>query len=244
MIARLGGSLTGEKYKESRLKLDGIFLDLYGTLTTGDRDAVESVCQDVVRDTGTRISAHELSITWGDRFFHYLDFCSNETFQTLFDVEQKTLVETMKGLGVDVDPLPYAKKLKNYWQNPPIQTDVRRFFANCRLPVCIVSNADREDAEAVVRGNELPIAELVTSEDARSYKPDRQIFEQALRQTGWDRERVIHVGDSLHSDIGGAIVAGIRNGWLNRQHRIHDIGTHQPNYEFADLDALSTLLSM
>jgi FMN phosphatase YigB (HAD superfamily) len=53
---------------------------------------------------------------------------------------------------------------------------------------------------------------------------------------------VIHVGDSLHSDVGGALAAGIRSGWVNRSHRIHDIGTHEPDYEFEDLTGLAALV--
>ncbi len=55
------------------------------------------------------------------------------------------------------------------------------------------------------------------------------------RKTGWRRERLIHVGDSLHSDVGGAIIMGFKSGWVNRQHRIHDIGTHTADYELASL---------
>ncbi len=91
-------------------------------------------------------------------------------------------------------------------------------------------------------GNRWPIKHLVTSEDARSYKPHREIFEMALARTGWRRDRVIHVGDSLHSDVGGAMAAGIRSGWVNRAHRIHDIGNHQPDHEFVDLHGLTALV--
>jgi len=217
------------------MELDGVFLDLYGTLTTGDRDAVEAVCAEVVRDCGLAISAYELSIAWGERFFGFLDACDGSGFLTLFDVEMKTLVETMAPLGVDVEPRTYAERLREYWRNPPLQEEVEQFLAEFRTPICIVSNADRADAEAVVKQNHLPIEHLVTSEDARSYKPHREIFEMALARTGWRRDRVIHVGDSLHSDVGGAIAAGIRSGWVNRTHRIHDIGNHEPDHEFADL---------
>ena len=224
------------------MELDGVFLDLYGTLTAGDRDAVEAVCADVVRDTGVSISAHELSITWGERFFHFLDFCNGDDFKTLFEVEIKTLTETMAALGVEMDPMPYCRKLQRYWRDPPLHPESKAFLESFRYPVCIVSNADRADAEAVVTNHGLRIDHLITSEDARSYKPDRRIFETALSTTGWRRERVMHVGDSLHSDVGGAIVAEIRSGWLNRAHRIHDIGTHSPDHEFEDLHGLAALV--
>jgi len=215
--------------------IDGIFLDMYGTLTAGDRDAVESVCGRVVAEAGLGISAHELSVMWGERFLNSLDFRNGPNFETLFALEIRTLRETMDNLGRGVDAKKYAEQLRVYWQNPPLHDDARVFLESCPVPVCIVSNADHEDVLAVVRRNELPVAHVVTSEEAKSYKPDRHIFEYALDKTGWQRERVVHCGDSLHSDIGGAIAAGIRNVWLNRANRIHDIGTHEPDGEAADL---------
>lgn len=224
------------------MELDGIFLDFYGTLTGGDRQAVEGVCQNIVRDANLQISAHELSITWGDRFLNSLDFASGPAFKTLFDLEIQTLTDTMKALGAEVDAPRYARQLKDYWENPPLQPEVRDFLSAVRYPICIVSNADRADIVKAVSDHQLQIDYIITSEDARSYKPNREIFEMALSETGWRRNRVIHVGDSLHSDIGGAIIAGLRNGWLNRAHRIHDIGTHTPDHEFEDLLGLLKMI--
>ncbi len=225
------------------IELDGVFLDLYGTLTSGDRDAVESVCGDIVRDCGLSLSARELSVTWGERFLNYLDFCNGDDFMPLYDVELKTLRETMTALGVEVDGVPYAMSLQAYWRSPPLQPEAKAFVESFRFPICIVSNADHADAVAVLASHGLAVDHVVTSESTRSYKPDRRIFDAALEETGWRRDRVMHVGDSLHSDVGGAIVAGIRSGWVNRTHRIHDIGTHTPDHEFSDLDGLAAFLS-
>lgn len=225
------------------MELDGLFLDLYGTLTDGDRAAVESVCADVVRDHGMRVSAQELSIAWGDLFFAEVEVANDEAFLTLFDLEEKTLIEVMRKYGVEIDPRPYVQALELYWMSPPLQPEVLEFFEACRHPVCIVSNADRKDAESALESHGIEVAAVVTSEDARSYKPSPGIFEMALERTGWSRERVIHVGDSLHSDVGGAHAAGIRSGWVKRSQRIYDVGTHQPHHEFEDLRGLAHLLS-
>lgn len=224
------------------MELDGIFLDFYGTLTGGDRQAVESVCERIVSDASLSISAYELSVTWGERFLNSLDFAGGTSFKTLFDLEIQTLRDTMQALGAEVDAVVYARQLREYWESPPLQPEVKEFLSAVRFPICIVSNADRADIIAALRKNDISVDYVITSEDARSYKPNRQIFDMALSETGWRRDRVIHVGDSLHSDIGGAIVAGIKNGWLNRAHRIHDIGTHQPDHEFEDLLGLLRLV--
>src|SRR6185369_530190 len=110
-------------------------------------------------------------------------------------------------------------------------------------PVCIVSNADQIDAESALAAHNIEVDMIVTSEEARHYKPHPEIFEFALKRTGWRRDRVIHIGDSLHSDVGGAKAAGIRHGWLNRAGRIFDVGTHAADHEFSDLHGLTALLA-
>jgi len=224
------------------MQLDGLFIDMYGTLTTGDRAAVESACAEIIADTKLPLSARELSVIWGARFFEAMNSANGPAFATLFEIEARTLVETMTAFGIDVVPDRYVKGLVDYWRDPPLQPEVREFLARCPTPVCIVSNADRADIETAVARLGLRVAGLLTSEDARSYKPDRGIFEAALRQTGWRRGAVLHVGDSLHSDVGGALAAGIRSVWINRAHRIHDIGNHEPDFEFADLKGLLALV--
>jgi len=224
------------------VNLDGVFLDMYGTLTTGDRAAVERVCGDILHDTGVPLSAYQLSVTWGERFFDALDFANDGNFQTLFEVEARTLRETMRALGVAVEPSGYVRQLTEYWRDPPLQPEAREFLATFPLPICLVSNADRADLEAALGRHGIRVGHVVTSEEVRAYKPAPRIFEVALARTGWRREHVIHVGDSLHSDVGGARRAGLRAGWINRAHRIHDIGKHRPDYEFEDLHGLTTLV--
>lgn len=224
------------------MELDGVFLDMYGTITTGDRAAVEATCAQVLGDTGLDFSARELAVIWGERFFHAMDFCNDSGFETLFQIEARTLRETMANLGVTVEPEPYVRRLTAYWRDPPLQPEVPEFLATFRTPICIVSNADRADIDAALRRHGIHVAGVVTSQDSRSYKPDRKIFEDALALTGWRRQRILHVGDSLHSDVGGARVAGLQSGWVNRAHRIHDIGNHTPDHEFEDLLGLRALV--
>jgi len=57
---------------------------------------------------------------------------------------------------------------------------------------------------------------VFTSEDARAYKPRREVFELALAVTGLKADEVIHIGDSLSSDVMGAGSLGMKAIWLNR----------------------------
>ena len=65
---------------------------------------------------------------------------------------------------------------------------------------------------------------IFTSEDVCSYKPDSGLFRYALEKTGLLPDEVIHIGDSLVSDVRGAGSAGIKAVWLNRDGREVPVG--------------------
>lgn len=106
-----------------------------------------------------------------------------------------------------------------HWVKPPIFKDAKRFLNACPVPVCIVSNIDRADPWKVIRYHHLTPAGVYTSEDARAYKPRKELFELALAQIGLQAHDAVHIGDSLESDVRGAEDLGIQAIWLNRARR-------------------------
>lgn len=52
--------------------------------------------------------------------------------------------------------------------------------------------------------------------DARAYKPRAELFNLALKKCGFSADEVIHIGDSISSDVKGASSIGIKPLWLNR----------------------------
>jgi 2-haloacid dehalogenase/putative hydrolase of the HAD superfamily len=78
-----------------------------------------------------------------------------------------------------------------------------------------VSNIDRADIEAAIDYHGLEFDHVVTSEDAKSYKPRPELFELALDLLGVRRDAVLHAGDSLSSDVAGASNAGVPVAWVN-----------------------------
>ena len=80
--------------------------------------------------------------------------------------------------------------------------------------------------------------EVFVSERSDSEKPNRKIFDTALRTLGVEnREHVLVVGDSLSSDIQGGINAGLDTCWLNRNH-VENPGQVCPTYEIESLEQL------
>jgi putative hydrolase of the HAD superfamily len=55
-------------------------------------------------------------------------------------------------------------------------------------------------------------------------------------------DRVLHVGDSLHSDVGGAQALGIKCCWVCYEHRILDVGEAVPDHKISHLSDLHAIL--
>jgi len=60
---------------------------------------------------------------------------------------------------------------------------------------------------------------LTISAGVRLEKPDPRIFQAALQRAGARPEEALHVGDSLHADVGGARAAGITPVLIDRRGR-------------------------
>ena len=223
-------------------KYKALFLDFYGTVAAGDADTVEAVCAGIVSDHDLPMTAHEFVVAWGDRFFASIECSNHERFRTLYQCECDSLVETMEPLRGRIDPGPYVDALTAYWCAPELQPEAHAALAEVDVPICCVSNADTAHLHAAIDRHGLRFASVVTSEDARCYKPHPAIFRRALALMGLSPGEVLHVGDSLHSDVGGAANAGIEAVWLCRQRRIYDIGQGDANHKIMSLKELYRVL--
>ncbi len=226
-----------------RRPYDALFIDFYGTISAGDRVAVETACARIVTALDLPVTAGELAIIWGERFFAVIDSSNHDAFQTLQQCELDSLRDTLAGFGRDADPVPLVVDIERYWVDPPLHDDAAEFLSRLDLPVCCVSNADTRPLLAAIEKHGLRFDAVISSQAARCYKPDPGIFRMALNALGADPARVMHVGDSLHSDVAGAAKLGLKTTWLRREDRIHDIGTCKPDHTIATLADLPALLS-
>jgi len=224
-------------------RFDVLFLDFYGTVTGGDRQAVEEASRRVVEDLDLRLTPQQFAEAWGRTFFAEADRRNHDRFANLFQIECETLAATLETLGAPtVDPQPYVQHLEAYWSNPTLQPEAAEALARIDVPICCVSNADTRDLLSAVERHRLRFSCIITSEDARCYKPDPAIFERALAAMAATPDRVLHAGDSLHADVGGARKLGLATAWVHRDGRIFDVGQARPDYRVGSLLELAGLL--
>lgn len=80
----------------------------------------------------------------------------------------------------------------------------------------------------------------VYAQDIKIEKPDPRTFRIAARRAGCELEKLLHVGDSLETDVEGAQAVGVRAVWLNRDGKPNDSGI-KPDHEIASLSELPAI---
>lgn len=192
-----------------------VFLDFYGTVVYEDGENINIVSKKIL-ETGTAESISEVSNYWWKEFQTLFMDSYIDTFDTQRNLEYQSLVNTIKHFQSTEDARSLSNLLFEYWVKPPIFSESKAFFKECKLPIYIVSNIDRADVMQALEYHNLKPTGVFTSEDAKSYKPRRELFELALKSTKLRADEVVHVGDSLTSDVKGASSLGINTIWLNR----------------------------
>ncbi len=83
---------------------------------------------------------------------------------------------------------------------------------------------------------------VILAQNVGIEKPDPAIFQAAYREARCSPEQLMHIGDSLDTDVAGARRAGALSVWLNRDRKPNctDI---RPDYEIYSLIELKRLLN-
>ena len=192
-----------------------VFIDFYGTVVHEDGEVIKKISQEIF-DTGNVGDKSEIGAYWWNEFQTGFLAAYGDNFETQRVLEYKSLTNTIQHFESNADARRLSNMMFEHWIKPPIFEESKQFFETCPVPIYVVSNIDRDDILKAITFHSLQPEGVFTSEDAKSYKPRKELFEFALNSTGLFAEQVIHIGDSLSSDIEGASSVGINAIWVNR----------------------------
>jgi len=121
----------------------------------------------------------------------------------------------------------HVQQLQGMLEHLPIRAECHDALQALRgrgLYLSVVSNIDDDYLYPLLDKHGLLALfdHCTSSEEARSCKPDPDIFHYALGKSGRDVHQVLFVGDSLHHDVAGAHRIGMRSA------RIVDEGVQTP----------------
>ncbi len=87
--------------------------------------------------------------------------------------------------------------------------------------LAIISNVDDDLIAETLTQISAPFDEVITSQQTSTYKPDRPIFEAALRKLDEDPGRIIHIAEGL-GEARPATAFGMKSVWVKRSKRSDD----------------------
>jgi 2-haloacid dehalogenase len=201
---------------DTAVVIRGLLLDFYGTVVEEDDEIAALICARAAGSGAGAVTAEQIGAAWWKEFQAAMEASA---FRSQREIAVASLATALSTSGCAANAAVLCEEQVRYWRTAPLRPGTRAFLDSVDLPICVVSNIDRADLEAVLSYHGLSFAAMVTSEDVGAYKPSPQMFRRGLAMLGLQAEEVIHVGDSLTADVAGAQAAGIAAIWVNRRGR-------------------------
>lgn len=195
--------------------MKAVFIDYTGTITKEDSPIIRKILMRFCQNSNQK-DPKKMMAYWWELLRKYEWESYQDAFRTEDEIVDLMLWDCQRELGLTDHLAELHSMVQESWSNSPFFEDVADFFHTCPCPVYIVTNNGAEYVEAAMEAHQLKPAGIVCGDMARAYKPRPEIFQKALEISGCQPKEVLHVGDSLQSDIAGAAGAGIRAVLLDR----------------------------
>jgi 2-haloalkanoic acid dehalogenase type II len=222
------------------MTVKAVFMDFYGTVVREEEESLLTICHKIKAAATSDASVAEIGHFWMKEFNTLLERCHGDSFLPQRELSAASLRNTLKEFSSEANINELLELMFHHWKNPTIYTDAIGFFQKNHLPVYLLSNVDFADISEALSLLQLKVNGVVTSQDVKAYKPHQNVFKYALQMSGLLADEVVHVGDSLSSDIFGANQAGIKSIWINRYNK--PVGdTVRPNFIINSLTELLEL---
>lgn len=193
-----------------------IFLDYTGTITQENCKAVQEVVMRIIKNSVLKTPQEALSYWWSN-----LKQMEETSYLDAYITEDEIVTILLKRceieikLNVNLDEL--HKLFQDFWTYSPVYSDAKEFFEKCNLPIYILTNNGEEYVQECMRLNGLKPAGIICGDMAKAYKPHKELFEKALQVSGCQAGEVLHIGDSISSDVKGALNVGIMPILIDRE---------------------------
>lgn len=109
-----------------------------------------------------------------------------------------------------------------FWKSRKPVPGAIEFLQMCRnenIPVIVITNGSREMQERTIQESGIGdyIEGMLVPGSSQELKPNRTLFEKAVKITNARKSRTFMIGDSWQYDVIGALNSGIRPIWINRK---------------------------
>lgn len=150
-----------------------------------------------------------------------------------FKVGDEKLAKNLSARFLEILPVkdgmfPHAFEILDYLKNKDYQ-------------IHLITNGFEKTQWSKIRNSKIDhfFTHVITSEASNSMKPEKEIFEFAMNQSGALLHESIMIGDNLDADIQGAMNAGMDNIFVNHIDATTD---KKPTYMVTHLKELESIL--
>ena len=196
--------------------IKAVFLDYTGTIIEeGGPDGMEMLKR-CYRNSDME-SMEAMLAYWWKLIKNFEAVSYKDSYITEDEIVDRALEERARKIHLKENFEELHRLCQRFWMYAPAFPDSAEFFEKCRVPIYVISNNGLSYVEEGMRDKDLHPAGIICGDMVRAYKPHREIFQKALEVSGLGPEEVIHIGDSVTSDVAGAAAAGITALLLDRK---------------------------
>jgi 2-haloacid dehalogenase len=242
-----GSTIAGEGNSRPVNRFNTVIFDMYETLVENDHSNWRVTFQDIIKEQNLEVSVDRLWEEWHllERSFRSRRLKPGAPFETYCDAWYACFVRAFASLELNGDPIAAVRKsVHDISCRPPYEETLEAIkLVQRRWKTAVLSNADNAYLIPNLEGLGLKFDEVLSSEEARSYKPQPDSFREILRRLGTHAQGAVYVGDRQFEDVKGASQVGMTTIWINRSGSPLDFLLPVPDFQISDLLELPRLLS-
>ena len=224
-----------------------VIFDMYETLVQNPMDLWRTSCQEIIREQNLDTSANTFWNLWfeQEKGFRAQRVKPDAEFQTYYDAWRDAFGRTFATLGISGDADGAARRFIRDISRRDPYPETRHALESIqkRWRTAVLSNAD----DAYLRPNVgllgIRFEQVLSSEEARVYKPLPGLFLEMLRRLGVSPGEAVYVGDRQFEDVQGAQRVGMKAVWINRSRDPADPQLPRPDFEIHNLLQLPEVLT-
>ena len=224
-----------------------LIFDMYETLVENHHDQWRVTFKQIIQEQGLDVDPELLWQTWlaRERVFRESRTPPGGKFQTYFQGWQASFAQAFQELSLPGDSEAACHKSIEDLSQRPAFPDTREALALLQLQcrTALLSNADEDYLRPNLKLLGVEFEQVLSSEEARSYKPQPGLFLEMLRRLAVTPEECLYVGDRQLEDVKGASGVGMGTVWLNRTGAPLDTDLPAPQYQINSLLELPALLT-
>ena len=230
-------------------EIKAVIFDMYQTLVQDPSGQWRTSFKSIVEEQGLNITAEELWQGWHESEEQFRDRRTDPAlpFQTYFDAWAGGFRLAFERMGAPGDAEAATRRffadLSRREPFPETAQALRELQAGYRTAV--LSNADDGFLLPNLKLLDFEFETVLSSEMARSYKPQPELFQEMLRRLALPPEETVYVGDRHYEDAYGAASVGMNAVWVDRPggRGLRD-DLPAPKYRITSLLELPGLLSI